>query len=85
MRIAYDQSPVSTSNRTPEMPLDRQVRYATGIQHKLDEDIILGAAYTYLDAGEAKINQCNTLSVDLVGEYNTNEIHFAGANINWRF
>ena len=55
--IAYDESPVSDSNRTPDMPLDRQWRYATGIQYDLSEDMTIGCAYEFLDAGDAEISQ----------------------------
>lgn len=31
--IAYDESPVDNEDRTPDMPLDRQIRYGAGIQY----------------------------------------------------
>lgn len=67
---AHDESPVSTSGRTPDMPLDQQWRYATGNQCDLNEDLTIGAAYTFLDAGDAAINQSavdNPLRGELIG------------------
>ena len=55
--IAHDESPVSDADRTPDMPLDRQWRYATGLQYDLSEDMTIGGAYEFLDAGDAEINQ----------------------------
>src|SRR5208337_2046384 len=33
--FAYDSSPVSRANRNPVLPLDRQLRYGTGIQYEI--------------------------------------------------
>jgi long-chain fatty acid transport protein len=86
--VAYDESPVSTADRTPDMPLDRQWRYATGIQYDLNEDLTIGAAYTFLDAGDAKINQSaadNPLRGELSGDYSSNYIQFFNVNAVYRF
>jgi long-chain fatty acid transport protein len=32
--FAYDTSQVDSNDRTPDMPMDRQIRYATGVQYK---------------------------------------------------
>ena len=32
--ISYDTSPVDSDDRTPDMPIDRQVRYAVGVQYE---------------------------------------------------
>jgi hypothetical protein len=48
--------------------------------------VILGAAYEYLDAGEAKIDQGGgPLQGPLKGEYDTNAIHFFAINVVWKF
>jgi len=84
--FAYDSSPVDDDDRTPDAPLDRQIRYATGLQYDWGENITLGAAYEYLDAGKAKIDQQGgPLQGDLKGDYQSNEIHFINLNLIWRF
>ena len=84
--FAYDSSPVDDNDRTPDMPLDRQIRYATGLQYDWGENITLGTAYEYLDAGDAKIEQRGgPLKGDLNGDYKTNEIHVFNFNAIWRF
>jgi long-chain fatty acid transport protein len=53
---AYDTSPVDGEDqRTPDLPLDRQIRIGTGIQYDWNKAVTVGAAYQYLNAGEAKI------------------------------
>jgi len=84
--IAYDDSPVSDSNRTPDMPLDRQWRYATGIQYDLSEDMTIGCAYEFLDAGDAEISQNRgALAGAIAGDYSSNHIHFFNVNFIKRF
>lgn len=83
--FAYDESPVEDKYRTPDMPLDRQYRYATGIQYDLNEDVTIGAAYTFLDTGDARIEQFSDSKGDLVGKYETNYVNFFNLNVVWRF
>jgi long-chain fatty acid transport protein len=83
--FAYDESPVKDKYRTPDMPVDRQYRYATGIQYDLNEDVTIGAAYTFLDAGDAKIEQSKTSGGDLKGKYGTNYVNFFNVNVVLRF
>lgn len=84
--FAYDSSPVDDNDRTPDMPLDRQLRFGTGLQYDWNKDITVGVAYEYLDAGDAEINQQGgPLQGSLEGDYKTNEIHFFNATLIWRF
>ena len=84
--IAYDESPVSDSDRTPDMPLDRQWRYGTGVQYDLSEDMTVGCAYELLDAGDAEIDQNRgPLAGEIVGDYSSNYIHFFNVNLVKRF
>ncbi len=84
--FAYDTSVVDRADRTPDAPFDRQLRYGTGIQYDWNEDVTLGFAYEYIDAGDADINQHKgPLSGKLVGDYKTNEIHVLALNLIWRF
>ncbi len=86
MGIAYDESPVSDSDRTPDMPLDRQWRYATGLQYDLSKDMTVGCAYELLDAGDAEINQNRgALAGEFAGDYSSNYIHFFNVNLIKRF
>lgn len=84
--FAYDESPVDREDRTPDMPLDRQYRYGTGIQYEWNTDVTVGFAYEYVDFGDAAINQFNgELAGKLVGDYKTNAMHVFAFNLNWKF
>jgi long-chain fatty acid transport protein len=84
--FAYDTSVVDREDRTPDAPFDRQIRYGTGIQYDWNEDVTLGFAYEYIDAGDAAINQYKgSLAGRLVGDYKTNEIHVFAFNLIWKF
>jgi long-chain fatty acid transport protein len=84
---AYDTSPAdSATKRSPAMPFDRQYRLAAGLQYEINPDVTLGAAYEYLDLGDANINRKGgILRGDLKGKYKKNEIHFLGVNLVWKF
>ncbi len=83
---AYDTSPTDEDTRTPDLPLDRQIRIGTGIQYDWNKDITVGAAYEYMDAGEAEIDQKGgPLQGSLKGDYDTNAIHFFAVNLIWKF
>jgi long-chain fatty acid transport protein len=84
--IAYDTSPVDDEDRTLDLPLDRQIRYAAGIQYDWSEDITLGFAYEFADLGSADIEQKRgPFAGEVVGDYDSNHIHFFNFNAIWRF
>jgi long-chain fatty acid transport protein len=78
--FAYDTSPVDSDDRTPDMPIDRQIRYATGAQYQWSERLSTGAQFVYADYGKAKID--NDL---LKGDYKRNDLFFFALNASWKF
>jgi long-chain fatty acid transport protein len=84
--FAYDTSPMEKEDRSPAMPLDRQFRFAGGVQYDLKDDLTLGLAYTYADLGSADldVNKGN-LAGRLKGDYSTNRLQVVNVNLNWRF
>lgn len=78
--VAYDTSPVSAGDRTADMPVDRQVRYAVGALHNWSEKLTVGAQLEYIDLGSAKINSDN-----LIGEYDKNNVIVASVSFNWKW
>ena len=78
--FAYDTSPVDSDDRTPDMPMDRQIRYATGAQYQWSDRLSTGAQFVYADYGKAKID--NDL---LKGDYKRNDLFFFALNANWKF
>jgi long-chain fatty acid transport protein len=75
--IAYDTSPVDAKDRTADMPIDRQIRYALGAQYQLSEKVSLGGAFEIADYGDGEID--NSL---LKGKYKDNNLYFFGFNVN---
>ncbi|MGD2075920.1 MAG: outer membrane protein transport protein [Gammaproteobacteria bacterium] len=84
--IAYDSSPVRNSDRSIVLPLDRQYRYALGVQYELRKDLTLGAAYEYMDAGSAPVDQTGgALKGDLEGDLKDDVFHILALSANWKF
>ena len=68
------------------MPLDRQYRIGVGLQYALRQDLTLGAAYEYMDAGDAPVNQTGgPLRGDFSGDLDQADFHFFVLNANWTF
>jgi long-chain fatty acid transport protein len=83
--FAYDSSPVSEENRTPNLPLDRQLRYGTGIQYEINEDMVLGIANEVLDGGNAPYDvRRGPLAGRVQGDFSSNIINFLGINLVWK-
>jgi long-chain fatty acid transport protein len=85
--IAYDTSPIEhSSDRSPSLPLDRQIRYGLGLQYDLNDNITLGCAYEFLDAGLGRVaKKGGAFRGDLQGKYDTNFINLFNMNIVWKF
>jgi long-chain fatty acid transport protein len=84
--FACDTSPVSESNRTVTMALDRQIRYSVGVQYDLSQSTTLGVAYTLIGTGDAPVDQAaGPLRGTVVGHYEPNFIHAIGVNLTKRF
>ena len=83
--FAYDSSPVSEANRTANLPLDRQLRYGTGIQYEINDDLVLGIANEVLDGSNAPYDvKRGPLAGRVQGDFSTNIINFLGINLVWK-
>jgi long-chain fatty acid transport protein len=78
--FGYDTSPVSDGDRTADMPIDRQIRYAAGLQYKLSDRATIGGSIVYVDLGDADID-----SDTVKGSYENNQLLFAAVNFSWKF
>jgi len=84
--FAYDSSPLEKKHRSLILPLDRQYRYATGVEYAMNKDVTLGLDYTFIDAGKSAIDQDRgPLAGHVVGEFDTNYINAFGLRMNWKF
>ena len=72
--------PSTSSNRDLKFPACE----AYGGEHTLSETLTIGLALTYLDGGSTDIRQSRALRGDLVGDYESNDLHFFAAHVNWR-
>ena len=82
--VAYDTDPVDAKDRTADMPLDEQYRYAAGFDYLRDTGMRISGSLVYADYGSADIDSNRAPPVyGLKGEYETNEIWFANVSFNW--
>jgi len=78
--VAYDTNPVDAGDRTPELPVDRQIRYAVGAQYHLSDDMTVGGYVNYADLGKARIE-----AEKYGGKYQDNGVLQLAVNFNWAF
>ena len=76
--VGYDSSPVDASDRTADMPVDRQVRVGIGGQWLWREDRTVGFNFGYANLGPAQID-----SRTLKGDYDRNQLFTISFYINW--
>lgn len=78
---SYDSSPTSSSKRTPNLPMDRQVRVGAGMEYALIRAVKLGVSYEYINFGGANINNTSSSGV-LAGSYSRNFANVFQASLN---
>ena len=84
--FAYDSAPVSTANRLAVLPIDRQLRYGTGIQYQINHDVTAGFGWTAMDAGPGPFRaDRGPLAGTLQGHFSTNWLNFVSLNVIWKF
>jgi long-chain fatty acid transport protein len=76
--VGYDSSPVGSSDRTADMPVDRQVRFGLGFQYHKSEHTTIGGTFSYANLGPAKIE-----SSTLRGDYDRNQLFSVAFYVNW--
>jgi long-chain fatty acid transport protein len=83
--FAHDSAPVSEFHRTPTAPFDENFRFGVGLQYDWSERMTVGAAYEFLDLGNAEIHNLQRPAGTLQGEYSSDYVHFVALNVIWKF
>jgi long-chain fatty acid transport protein len=83
--FAHDSAPVSKFHRTPTAPFDENFRYGVGLQYDWSEDMTVGAAYEFLDLGDAEIANLQRPAGTLQGDYPKDKVYFVALNVVWKF
>ena len=75
---------MSESQRSPALPVDRQLRFAVGVQYRINDAYTIGAAYEYADLGSANIDRTRP-SGTVQGDYETNSLNVFNLTVARRF
>jgi long-chain fatty acid transport protein len=76
--LSYDTDPVSSEDRTADLPVDRQIRYNAGARFRHSDDLTFGGYMNYTDLGKAPIE-----ARGFSGDYATNEMWSVSVFVNW--
>jgi long-chain fatty acid transport protein len=80
----YTSSAVSDEDRTPDLPVDEQVRAALGAEYQIDERWTVGGSYTFLWLGDNRVDQTRPLVGRVSGSYDA-FAHLFGIYGSFRF
>jgi long-chain fatty acid transport protein len=85
--VAYDSSAVESQNRTVTLPMGQTWRFGLGAQYQLSAKVNLGAAYTFMWAGDMTVDQGTDASLRgrVSGAYNSVWFSIASLNLTWKF
>lgn len=78
--VAYDTNPVSSQNRTAQLPAGKQLRYALGAQYAVMESLTVGGYVNFIDMDGTEIK-----AQRFGGEYSDNNATQLIANMTWKF
>jgi long-chain fatty acid transport protein len=82
--MAYDSSPTNGNDRTADMPIDEQFRYAIGADYLRKSGMKVSGSLVYADYGDAEIDNLRERGIiGYSGKYSTNQIWFAAVSFNW--
>lgn len=79
---SYDSSPTESSKRTPELPMDRQIRAGAGALFNISRLAQLAFSYEYINFGKAEIDNSSSIEGTLAGSYKKNFANVIQASIN---
>ena len=94
----FDQSPTYARDRTADLPVDEQKRYAIGFRYDRRKNFTMGAHLVYADLGDAQIDSSNSIQVptpgpvvDTIevptgyrGDFSDNNAIFFSLSFNWK-
>ena len=73
------------ADRTPDMPVDEQVRVAVGLEYEINETWRVGGNYTFLWLGDNDLDAAlNPSTGRVVGDYDA-FVHLFGIYASYRF
>jgi long-chain fatty acid transport protein len=84
---AFDSSSVENANRTVTLPMGQAWRFGLGAQYQLSESVNVGAAYTFLWAGDMPVDQGSDTALRgrVSGSFNDAWFNFINVNLTWKF
>ena len=85
--VAFDSSAVDNQNRTVTLPMGQAWRFGLGAQYQLSRSVNVGAAATYLWAGDMPVDQGTDQSLRgrVSGSFDNAWFAFVNLNLTWKF
>lgn len=82
---AYDQSPVTDSNRTIPLPDGDRTWLATGLQYTFNKYFTADAGYAHIFIKNGTVNNVDPIAGNITGHYNDNHANLLGIQLAVKF
>ncbi|MFC2149850.1 OmpP1/FadL family transporter [Candidatus Auribacterota bacterium] len=83
--FSYDSSPASIRNRLPDLPVDRQWRFAAGFDYNIRKNMKISVSWEFIDLGEAPVDiQPAPMLPRFSGEYDQHA-NIVSLAFSWKF
>jgi long-chain fatty acid transport protein len=82
--MSYDSDPSSLANRTSDVAMNQQWRYALGCEYALKENMDIGVNWEWMDSGSTAIDKQVGAIPRLAGDHCVFG-NFVGLSFRWRF
>jgi len=85
--LAWDQSPVNDTDRTPRLPDEDRIWFSVGAQYKMSPQLKVDVGYTFINVQNASINQnagSTVASGLLKGNYDAH-VNIVSAQVSYAF
>jgi len=85
--LAFDQSPVNNTDRTPRLPDNDRTWFAVGAQYKFNPQWVLDFGYSFIYVKNSSINQNegNTAANGLISGTYHNNVNIAALQLTYTF
>ncbi|HZQ60475.1 MAG TPA: outer membrane protein transport protein, partial [Casimicrobiaceae bacterium] len=85
--IAFDQSPVNDTDRTPRLPDSDRTWFSIGAQYKASPQLKLDVGYSYINVDRASINQNagSTAGNALINGHYNNNVNIVSGQVSYAF
>jgi long-chain fatty acid transport protein len=83
--VSFDSSPVNDNNRTADLPVDKQIRFAGGYLYQVSDKLSYNLAAEFVSLGENKLDQTDIQGTAFKGKFDDSFMMILSASLDYKF